>query len=878
MTTPKQTHGTSSTSTIPIAPDKTVFKSFGQCSFAGNSEPSMVDVKNGKILRIRPIHYDKYYAKKDLNFWKISKNGKTFELLMKSAQPAYHFAYKKRVYSPNRIQYPLKRVDWDPNGERNTQNRGKSKFKRITWDEATDLIASEIKRIQSEYGKNAVLCHGDGHGETKTVHGPHGCQIRLMAETGGYTLAVRNVDSWEGWTWGAMHMWGTMYRGLMDPTDNLLKDITEHTDMLIHIGCDLETTPWGFSSQFASRLLYWWTDVGKKQVFICPDLNYSAAIHADKWIPVLPNTDAALQLAVAYMWLTEQNYDKAYIASHSVGFDKFEDYVLGKEDRIPKTPEWAAPKCGVNEWTIKALSRQWAKHITSTIHYYGGSYIRGPYSHEPARLEVCLLGMQGLGKPGVHQYNTMGRGFDFPGPTRDMRLHSGGFKAWTGNMQLYPKYSAPAIIPKCQVHHAILNPPTVSYGSGGLVAPVEDQFIRYEYPKPKEEGGAQIRMIWMDNPCRTACWNCGYDSLEAYRHHTLDCIVIQHPWFENDTPFADIILPINTKTEEDDIADCDFSVIRSFTLEDRAIEPLGESLSDYEAVGEVAKKLGLYEAYTGNRTVAERIKDGFYEAGLDRWTDYETFNERKEFVMPFDPEWESFPVGLRPFYEDPEKHPLGTPSGKLEYYSERLAEHFPTDMERRPFPSWVEKGITHDERLSSKRAKIYPLLLMSNHGRWRTHAQNDDISWLREIRTCKVKGWDGYLYEPVWLHPFEAAKRGIADGDIVKVFNERGIVLCGARVWERLIPRTAYVDHGARVDLITFGPDGQIDRGGSINLISPTEGISKNSWGMATSGYLVDVERLQQSEMDQWQRQYPEAFERDYDPASGLRFNAWVTD
>ena len=128
MTKPKRTHGTSSRSTSPIAPDKTVFKSFGQCSFAGNSEPSMVDVKNGKILRIRPIHYDKYYAKKDLNFWKISKNGKTFELLMKSAQPAYHFAYKKRVYSPNRIQYPLKRVDWDPNGERNTQNRGKKQI------------------------------------------------------------------------------------------------------------------------------------------------------------------------------------------------------------------------------------------------------------------------------------------------------------------------------------------------------------------------------------------------------------------------------------------------------------------------------------------------------------------------------------------------------------------------------------------------------------------------------------------------------------------------------------------------------------------------------------------------------------------------------
>jgi anaerobic selenocysteine-containing dehydrogenase len=857
---------------------KSVLKSLGQCSFAGNSEPAIVDVKDGKIVRIRPFHYDAKYSKKDLNLWSIEKDGKSFELLMKSAPPAYQLSYKKRTYSPNRILYPLQRVDWDPNGERNPQNRGKSKFKRISWDTATDIIASEIRRVQSTYGKNSVLCHGDGHGETKTIHGPHGCQIKLMRETGGYTLAVRNVDSWEGWTWGAMHMWGTMYRGLMDPTDNLLKDTTDHTEVLIHIGCDLETTPWGFSSQVPSRVLYYWTEIGKKQIFISPDLNYSAAIHADKWIPILPNTDAAMQLAIAYVWLVEETYDKEYVKTHTVGFDKFKDYVLGQEDGVPKTPAWASPKCAVPEWTIKALARKWAKQITSTIHYYGGSYIRGPYSHEPARLEVCLLGMQGLGKPGVHQYNTMGRNWDFPGPKREDRVLSGSLKQWTGRLQLFPLYDAPAIIPKCQVHHAILHPPTTSYGSGGLLAPVEDQFVRYDYPKPKEQGGAEIHMIWMDNPCRTACWNCGYDSIEAYRSPNVECLVVQHPWFENDTVFADIILPINTKMEEEDFADCDFCVIKSFSYEKMAVEPLGESLSDYEAVGEVAKKLGLYEAYTEGKSVKEHIKGAFECARLHNHTTWQEFEEKEQYVLPFDPDWEKYPVGLRPFYEDPQKHPLGSPSGKIEFYSEKLAKHFPFDMERKPYPQWIEKGITHDERISSKRAKKYPLILMSNHGRWRTHAQNDDISWLREIPTCKVTGWDGYKYEPVWIHPSEAVKRGIEDGDIVKVYNERGIILCGARVWERLIPGAAYVDHGSRLDLISAGPAGNIDRGGSSCLISPTEGISENCWGMATSGYLVEVEKLDHAEMEKWRREFPEAFERDYEPASGHRFGAWVVE
>ena len=118
---------------------------------------------------------------------------------------------------------------------------------------------------------------------------------------------------------------------------------------------------------------------------------------------VLPNTDAALQLAIAYTWIKEGTYKKEYVATHTVGFDKFSDYVLGKEDGVPKTPAWASPKCGVPEWTIKALAREWAAQITAIAHYFGGSMVRAPYSHECARLEVVLLGMQGLGSPGVHQ-------------------------------------------------------------------------------------------------------------------------------------------------------------------------------------------------------------------------------------------------------------------------------------------------------------------------------------------------------------------------------------------------------------------------------------------------------------------------------------------
>jgi trimethylamine-N-oxide reductase (cytochrome c) len=89
------------------------------------------------------------------------------------------------------------------------------------------------------------------------------------------------------------------------------------------------------------------------------------------------------------------------------------------------------------------------------------------------------------------------------------------------------------------------------------------------------------------------------------------------------------------------------------------------------------------------------------------------------------------------------------------------------------------------------------------------------------------------------------------------------------------MPGAVYVDHGARTDFIV---PGKLDRGGAINLISPRGITSKHAGGQATSGYLVDVQKVSAAEMDKWKIQYPDAFEREYDPASGLRFNAWVEE
>ena len=276
---------------------------------------------------------------------------------------------------------------------------------------------------------------------------------------------------------------------LQGPKVNLFKDVSENTDFLIWWGGDPETTCPGFAGHFVSRELYWFTELGIKQVWICPDLNYSAAIHADKWIPVLPNTDAAFQLAIAYTWIKEGTYDKEYVKTHVVGFDKFSDYVMGKEDGVAKTPAWASPKCGIPEWTIKALAREWVRQVTSVAHHYGGSYIRGPYSHEPARLEICLLGMQGLGKPGINQYH-------MAGPVAAQELPRSAVEVpWLYMMSLTPGGSTevamakhPQIITKTQIHHAILNPPVTFWGTTCCSEPPENQFKKVYLSHPQGRG------------------------------------------------------------------------------------------------------------------------------------------------------------------------------------------------------------------------------------------------------------------------------------------------------------------------------------------------------------------------------------------------------
>ena len=847
---------------------RTVVRGLSFIGIPADSNSVQVDCDKDRIIRIRPLRYDWKYP--GLKPWRIEARGMSFSPSMVSLAPPLSLGYKNRVHSPNRVLHPLKRVDWDPNGApgstgpggRNSQGRGTSKYERISWEQALDIVEKEIHRIKDRYGMEAVLSQSDGHGETKIVHAAHGCNRRLLRLLGGYTLQTRNTDSWEGWYWGAKHVWGCESLGQMVPVSNVIPDVADHCDGILFWGCDPETTPWGFNGQLASRLCYWFSELGIRSIYIAPDLNYGAAVHADKWIPVLPNTDAALYLAIAHVWLTEDLYDLEYVETHTVGFEKFRSYVLGEEDGVPKTPKWADPLTGVPSRTIKALARYWGTHTVSVAIGNGGPGVRGPYSTEPARLQALLLAMQGVGKPGVHQFKMIEWGLynrksniPLPGP-KYVPLVLAAHRGWS-----YTD-TPPQFIPKDLIHDAILSPPISWYGTTLSRDSVEQQFIKYTYPR---EGGTEIHMIWTDTPSWVTCWNDTNSYVRALQSPKIEFILAQHPWMENDCQLADLVLPSLTQMETDDIGVESMSgQFSCLFYSPKALEAKGQSKSDYEIVCAIAERFGLLAEYTEGKTVAEWIEHGYRNSGAAGEISFEQLKDRGYYVVPQEAKPDSARPGLLDFYEDPERHPLSTPSGKIEFYSSRLAEHFPDDDERPPMPRWIPEGESHQESRDGERGRYCPLLVVSNHPRWRVHSQHDDMKWLREIHTCKVKGPDGYYYEPLWMHPFDAKPRGIADGDVVEILNERGVVLAGARVTERIIPGAVYIDHGARWDPIV---PGLIDRGGAINTITPHNTTSKNTTGMVCSGFLVQVEL---ADLDQLRRSYPEAFGRPYSTDAGL--------
>ena len=842
--------------------------------------PVHVDVRGGRIVRIVPLEL----VESDGPSWTIAARGREFTPPRRTTLSPFTVAHRSTIYSSRRILTPLRRVDFDPHGERNPQNRGVSGYEPITWDEALDITAGEIERLRREQGPAAMLTSPGSHHLWGNLGYRTSAYYRFM-DLVGFTYGEHNPDSWEGWHWGGMHMWGFSWRLGIPEQYDLLEDALQHTELLVFWSSDPESTGGGIYTAFESTpRRYWFKELGVKMIFIDPYFNHTAELFADKWFAPRLGTDVAMGLAIAHVWLAEDLYDKEYVASRTVGFDEWRDYVLGRCDNVPKTPEWAEKECGVPARQIRALAREWGSRKTMLAAGGKGGFggaCRSATGNEWARTMIALAAMQGLGKPGVNIWATTqgvpcDTTFWFPG------YNEGGISADTNTMsgvrlagRLWPE-GGPAPNPQHstegQTVSRLLLPEAMLHerlewrGKGFCGSSIESQFQKYEYPAP---GYAPCRMYYRYGGSFIGTMTETNRYVRAYREGRIDFVVNQSIWFEGEARFADVILPACTNFERWDIGEwaaptgagassTDACNHRLIVFQQKCIEPLGESKPDYEIFSLLAGRLGIGDLYGQGLTDLEWVRRIFDASDLPARVSWEEFAEKGHYLVPVPPDRPRTPA-LRWFAEDrvrdtPDLGPkpwdaaglkgLQTASGKIEFVASslrRFEEGGAHDPERpvmgpQYIPSWEGH---HTPELAGR----FPLQLVSPHPRFSFHTMGDGKdSWTDDVPDHRVL-IDGHPYWIVRLNAEDAAARGIADGDLVKAFNDRGEVILAAQVTQRVAPGTVHCYESVS-DYLPLGEPGHSpDTAGCINILTPKRFVTPTSTGMAPNSCLIQVEK-----------------------------------
>jgi len=702
----------------------------------------------------------------------------------------------------------------------------------------------------------------------------------------GYTYADHNPDSWEGWHWGAMHNWGFSWRLGIPGQYDLLEDAMKNTEMIVFWSSDPSTTSGIYAGQESAIRRLWLKELGVKMVFIDPFYNFTAINFSDKWFAPRPGTDTAMAAAIAYVWLTEDLYDKDYVKSRTYGFEKWSDYVLGKEDNTPKTPEWAEKESLIPAREIRALAREWGQKKTMLaaggLGGWGGA-CRTAYGTEWSRMMVLLAAMQGLGKPGSNIWSTTGGApynadFVFPGYAEggisgDPANSAAHFQMISRGVTMHPVSSSlnnpgGQHIPRVLVPECIMNPPQEWRGKGFCGNSTETQLMKYKYP---EDGFSELKMFWRYGGAYIGTMNNTNRWVKMYQSPKLEFVVNQSIYLEGEAQFADLILPACTNFERLDISEaahCSGYIPHSsygtnrrmVILQKKCIEPLGESKSDYEIFCMVARRLGFYEKFSeGGLTEEDWVKRVFNASDLPKYISWEEFEKKGYFVVPIPKDYRPTPA-LRWFAENrkkdtPDWGPIGgatqglpdseghidTQTGLIEFESQSLKRFDPNDDERPPvtkyIPSWEGH---HTKELYDK----YPLQLISPHPTYSFHTMYDAKGcWINEIPEHRVKAKDGYYYWVIRINPEDARKRGIKEGDIVKAYNDRGIVLLAAQVTGRVPTGVVHSYESCAIYEPTGEPGESPDRAGCINLLTPHRFISKNACGMAPNSCLIEIEK-----------------------------------
>jgi len=514
-----------------------------------------------------------------------------------------------------------------------------------------------------------------------------------------------------------------------------------------------------------------------------------------EWLAIKPNTDAALMLALCHVLYTEKLHDTAFLDKYTVGFDKFAPSLADK------TPAWAEKITGIPASRIVSLAREMA--ATRTTISIGWSLQRSHHGEQPFWALITLASMLGqIGLPG------------------------GGFGVGYGPVNLmgspHPRYSGPTLpqgdnpvkefIPVARFTDMLLHPGAMFDYNGQRHAYPDIHFVYWAGGNPyhHHQDLNRLRQAWRKP----------------------DTIVFNEQFWTPAAKMADIVLPATVSLERDDIG---YGTREPYVIAmKKAREPLGQSRDDYDIFHGLAQRLGIADKHSEGRKDAQDWLNHLYEEARAK-------SAKAGVTLPsFTEFWDAGiaeakgesrdPVMLANFRADPEKHRLKTPSGKIEIYSEKIASFGYDDCP--PHAVWLEPI----EWLGSKTAERYPLHMLSDQPADKLHSQLDHSP---HSRATKIKG-----RQPVTIHPDDAKARGIADGDMLRVFNDRGACLAAARVSDRIRRGVVRLSTGAWFDPADQGSNMPLEKHGNPNALTLDIGASKLSQGCIAQTCLVEIERF----------------------------------
>ncbi len=733
---------------------------------ADNEGIIQVVVKNGMILRVESLDYPNNVATPMALNW------------------------DRRVYAPDRILYPMVRADWAPGGGGDRTTRGQPRYRRVSWDEALDLVAGELSRVKDAYGNEGIYTTGTWSTAGR-LHSKDAQLQRMLNLNGGYSTRLGN-KSYACWSWGAPYAIGMGY-----PTHSM-KDILDNGRLVIFWGGDpINTTRTAYGNGAHAK---WIGDLrrnGVKVITIDP-LYTETAEQSDQWIAPRPGSDTAIMAAMANVMISEDLYDKDFIAKYTVGFEPFRANVMGEDGTPAKTPEWAAGLSDIPADTIRALAREFA--TTKGVMLAPGFGIqRQDFGEQPILMSIALASMKGeLGTNGgglaVYVYgghglpNAIGKG-------------PGSFSAGTNPVT--------QLVLEQHFSYSLLNAP-ITFNHNGK---------SYTYPQP---GKSEIKLAYLT--CGSRLINQHDDvNLQLQALQTLDTHIVQDSWWTAGARQADIVLPAATLFERNDLVQLGEYVVYQHQI----LEPLGESMSDFEIMKAVSDRLGFKDAFIdGKETEDDWLRYLYGQSDVP--LSYEEFRDAGYYMFPTE---EGKPSPFVDFRENPALNPLGTPSGKIEVSSEAIASYGYDDCPG--VPQWMEPK----EWLGSAETADYPLHVITKHPLWRRHSSYDNVDALRKV--SKING-----FEPVTINPADAEARGIATGDVVRVFNGRGAVLAGANVTDAVRPGVVILQQGSWYRSAEPGTIGSLDRGGCANVLTREDGTSQLCQGPVVHSVLVEIEKF----------------------------------